>query len=42
MKEPISKYGLNYTMIEQVSKMIDELTNPTDPKHPAFHVVAPS
>jgi hypothetical protein len=22
--------------------MIDELTNPTDPKHPSFHVVAPS
>ncbi|CAE6387299.1 unnamed protein product [Rhizoctonia solani] len=26
----------------EVSKMIDELANPTDPKHPAFHVVAPS
>ncbi|CAE6361593.1 unnamed protein product [Rhizoctonia solani] len=26
----------------EVSKMIDELTNPSDPKHPAFHVVAPS
>ncbi|CAE6472820.1 unnamed protein product [Rhizoctonia solani] len=26
----------------EVSKMIDELTNPLDPKHPAFHVVAPS
>ncbi|QRV80290.1 epoxide hydrolase [Ceratobasidium sp. AG-Ba] len=26
----------------EVSKMIDELTNPTDPKHPSFHVVAPS
>ncbi|CAE6406700.1 unnamed protein product [Rhizoctonia solani] len=26
----------------EVSKMIDELANPKDPKHPAFHVVAPS
>ncbi|KAG8747649.1 hypothetical protein FRC10_000192 [Ceratobasidium sp. 414] len=26
----------------QVSKMIDELANPKDPKHPSFHVVAPS
>lgn len=26
----------------EVSKMIDELANPSDPKHPAFHVVAPS
>ncbi|KAJ1302727.1 hypothetical protein OPQ81_003041 [Rhizoctonia solani] len=26
----------------EVSKMIDELTNPKDPKHPSFHVVAPS
>ncbi|QRW22227.1 epoxide hydrolase [Rhizoctonia solani] len=26
----------------EVSKMVDELANPSDPKHPAFHVVAPS
>ncbi|KAG9099059.1 hypothetical protein FRC06_005699, partial [Ceratobasidium sp. 370] len=26
----------------EVSKIIDELANPTDPKHPSFHVVAPS
>ncbi|GAB1524117.1 hypothetical protein RhiTH_007269 [Rhizoctonia solani] len=26
----------------KVSKMVDELANPSDPKHPAFHVVAPS
>lgn len=26
----------------EVSKIIDELTNPSDAKHPAFHVVAPS
>ncbi|CEL56068.1 hypothetical protein RSOLAG1IB_07521 [Rhizoctonia solani AG-1 IB] len=26
----------------EVSKMIDELTDPSDPKDPAFHVVAPS
>ncbi|KAG8721347.1 hypothetical protein FRC08_013892 [Ceratobasidium sp. 394] len=26
----------------EVSKMIDELANPKDPKHPSFHVVAPS
>ncbi|CAE6414490.1 unnamed protein product [Rhizoctonia solani] len=26
----------------EVSKMIDQLANPSDPKHPAFHVVAPS
>ncbi|KAF8598876.1 alpha/beta-hydrolase [Ceratobasidium sp. AG-I] len=26
----------------EVSKMIDELANPTNPKHPSFHVVAPS
>ncbi|KAG8762443.1 hypothetical protein FRC11_009397 [Ceratobasidium sp. 423] len=26
----------------EVSKIIDGLTNPSDPKHPAFHVVAPS
>ncbi|QRW22287.1 epoxide hydrolase [Rhizoctonia solani] len=26
----------------EVSKMIDELANPSDPKYPAFHVVAPS
>ncbi|KAG9100070.1 hypothetical protein FS749_016339 [Ceratobasidium sp. UAMH 11750] len=26
----------------EVSKMIDGLTSPTDPKHPSFHVVAPS
>ncbi|KAJ1302762.1 hypothetical protein OPQ81_003071 [Rhizoctonia solani] len=26
----------------EVSKIIDELTNPKDPKHPSFHVVAPS
>ncbi|KAB5587563.1 hypothetical protein CTheo_8998 [Ceratobasidium theobromae] len=27
---------------QEVSKMIDELANPKDPKHPSFHVVAPS
>ncbi|KAG9126370.1 hypothetical protein FRC07_003676 [Ceratobasidium sp. 392] len=26
----------------EVSKMIDDLANPKDPKHPSFHVVAPS
>ncbi|KAF8598873.1 alpha/beta-hydrolase [Ceratobasidium sp. AG-I] len=26
----------------EVSKMIDELANPTDPKHTSFHVVTPS
>ncbi|KAF8610282.1 alpha/beta-hydrolase [Ceratobasidium sp. AG-I] len=26
----------------EVSKIIDELTDPTDPKHPSFHVVVPS
>lgn len=26
----------------EVSKMIDQLANPTDPKDPSFHVVAPS
>ncbi|KAF8713843.1 epoxide hydrolase, partial [Rhizoctonia solani] len=26
----------------EVSKIIDELTNPSDPKNPAFHVVSPS
>ncbi|CAE6406770.1 unnamed protein product [Rhizoctonia solani] len=26
----------------EVSKMIEELANPKDPKHPSFHVVAPS
>ncbi|CAE7196296.1 unnamed protein product, partial [Rhizoctonia solani] len=26
----------------EVSKMIEELVNPKDPKHPSFHVVAPS
>ncbi|KAG8742541.1 hypothetical protein FRC10_001308 [Ceratobasidium sp. 414] len=26
----------------EVSKIINELTNPTNPKHPSFHVVAPS
>lgn len=26
----------------EVSKIIDDLTNPKDPKHPSFHVIAPS
>ncbi|CAE6467993.1 unnamed protein product [Rhizoctonia solani] len=26
----------------EVSKIIDELANPSDPKHPSFHVVTPS
>ncbi|KAG8896494.1 hypothetical protein FRB99_008861, partial [Tulasnella sp. 403] len=26
----------------EVLKMVDELTEPSDPRHPAFHVVAPS